>query len=246
MLIVPLIPLANGGPLRVDPPCLQNLRYPRVPVLIMCGETIVTFPRTEGIASITALAFGPEGALYFARPATRQIVRVMPDSSGIIAAAMPPEQTQVFADNLPEPPNGLTYFDGAWYVSADTTITRLRDSNADGTISADEQQVIVHDLPGGAGGWLGDIHIGPDKRLYVAKGASCDACTESDPRRAALLNFALDGSDPQIVARGLRDSYDFSWLPDGSLAIVDNERAALPAELDRIPKVDSTHPVDFG
>ncbi len=207
---------------------------------------MITFPRVEGIASITALAIGPDGALYFARPATRQIVRLAPDSNGFIAAAVPPDHAQVFADNLPEAPNGLTYFDGSWYVSADTTITRLRDSNGDGTISSDEQQVIVDHLPGGAGDWLGNIHVGPDKRLYVAKGASCDACLESDPRRAALLSFALDGSDPQIVARGLHDSEDFSWLVDGSLALLDNERAALPAELNRIAHVDAVQPVDFG
>src|SRR5260221_10625002 len=103
--LVPLIPLTSAGMLRADPPCLYNIRYPRVPPLEICGETIVTFPHVDGIASITALALGPDGALYFARPATRQIVRIMPDSSGFITAAMPPEQAQVFAANLTEMPN---------------------------------------------------------------------------------------------------------------------------------------------
>src|SRR5207247_10041822 len=139
------------------------------------------------------------------------------------------------ASELAEPPNGLTYdaSENTWYVAGDTTIVRLRDRNGDGV--ADEQRVIVGDLPGGSGGWLGNIRIGPDRRLYVAKASSCDACIESDPRRAALLSFALDGSEPQVVAHGLRDSYDFGWnATDGTLYIVDDERPTMPAELNAL------------
>jgi glucose/arabinose dehydrogenase len=241
LLIVLLLVLAH--PVMGAPACASNVRYPRQPPSL-CAETIITYPLAQGISSITALAFGPDGALYYARPATSEIVRLVPDADGFIAAATPIEQAQVFASNLPEPPNGLTYYDGAWYVSGDTTITRLRDTDGNG--KADEQQVIVRDLPGGVGGWLGNLHVGPDKRLYVAKASSCDACIESDPRRGALVSFALDGSDPQIVARGLRDSYDFNWLPDGTIVIIDNERDNLPAELNLLPHPDPAHVADFG
>jgi glucose/arabinose dehydrogenase len=187
------------------------------------------------------LAFGPDGVLYFARPATGEILRLVPDGKGLFS---PP---QVFAAKLPEPPNGLAYdpVDRAWFVSADTTITRLRDRDGDG--AADDQQVIVRDLPGGTGGWLGNVRIGPDRRLYVTKASSCDACTESDPRRGVLLSFALDGGDMRIVARGLRDAYDFDWTPaDGKLYIVDNERPTLPAELNALPDQIPPSGVDFG
>lgn len=243
LLIVVIILLLSVRPVMAESACASNVRYPRQPPS-MCAETIITYPLAQGIASITALAFGPDDALYYARPATSEIVRLVPDADRFITAATPVEQAQIFASNLPEPPNGLTYYDGAWYVSGDTTITRLRDTDRDG--KADDQQVIVRDLPGGVGGWLGNLHVGPDKRLYVAKAASCDACIESDPRRGALLSFALDGSDPQTVARGLRDSYDFDWLPDGTLVVIDDERADLPAELNLLPHPDPAHIADFG
>ncbi|MEP7285262.1 MAG: PQQ-dependent sugar dehydrogenase [Chloroflexota bacterium] len=227
------------------PPCANNIRYPRAP-LTMCPETLIEYPFVQGIASITALTFGSDGSLYLARPATSEIIRLKPDSSGFLVAPYPAPQT--FAAGLPEPPNGLTYYDGAWYVAGDTMIVRLRDTNNDGT--ADEQQIIARDLPGGAGGWLGNIRVGPDKRLYVAKGASCESCVETDLRRGALLSFALDGSDPQIVARGLHDSYDFDWSPlTGALYIVDNERPSLPAELNMIPQSNGSSSAavpDFG
>jgi glucose/arabinose dehydrogenase len=227
-------------PAFADPACVAG-----VPNLFrrLCAETIIPSDpavetlESQGIDSISGIAFGPDGSLYFARPATSEIIRLAPDGKGFFAAP------QVFASKLPEPPNGLAYdaVSDTWFVSADTTITRLRDTNHDGV--ADEQQVIVSGLPGGAGGWLGNVRIGPDRRLYVAKASSCDACIESDPRRAALLSFALDGSDMQIVARGLRDSYDFDWNPaDGTLYVVDNERPTMPAELNAVRKAGE----DFG
>jgi glucose/arabinose dehydrogenase len=195
----------------------------------ICAETIVENLPAQGIASISALAFGPDDVLYFARPATRQVIRLAPNGPNAF------QPMQVFAENLPEPPNGLTYdpVDQVWYVSGDSMIVRLRDANNDGT--AEEQQIIVRDLPGGAGGWLGNLHVGPDRRLYVAKAVRCDDCNETDPRRGALLSFKLDGSDMQIVAKGLRDSYDFAWDASGKqILIVDNERPGLPGELNLI------------
>jgi len=217
-------------PVRAMPACQNNALYPRVPQ-DMCSEILIVYPYVPGLASITALTFGPDDSLYFARPATSEIVRVKPDANGLLDGLH--QAPQVFASHLPEPPNGLIYYDGAFYVSGDTTITRLRDTTGSGV--ADEQRVIVRDLPGGVGGWLGNIRVGPDKRLYVAKGASCDACIETDPRRAALLSFALDGSDPRIVAQLLHDSYDFGWNPrSNALYIVDNEGITVPGELKMI------------
>lgn len=240
LLLISPQPVAAG-----DPPCMPGVKW--LFAVGFCAETIVPGDpsverlESQGIASISALAFTADGTLYFARPATSEIVRLVPDGKGRFFAP------QVFASRLPEPPNGLAFdpADHTWYVSADTTITRLRDKDNNG--AADEQQVIVRDLPGGAGGWLGNVRIGPDRRLYLTKASSCDACTEADPRRAALLSFALDGSDPRVVARGLRDSYDFDWSPtDGNLYLVDNERSTMPAELNALPTRIPPGGVDFG
>jgi glucose/arabinose dehydrogenase len=120
-------------------------------------------------------------------------------------------------------------------------LLKLTDTDADGTA---EQTIIVRGLPGRSGGWLGDVRVGPDRRLYVAKASSCDACLETDNRRAALLSFALDGTDQQIVATGLRDAYSFDWAPDGTLYIVDSERQSQPAELNMLPAGQTG--LDFG
>ncbi|MCC7452492.1 MAG: hypothetical protein IT324_34140, partial [Anaerolineae bacterium] len=218
-----------------DPVCKPGILFLYKP-FDWCAETILEMT-SPGIAAYSGMVFGTDGTLYIARTVTGEIISLMPDSGN------PP---RIFASNLPEPPNGLAYdkADNTFYVSGDTTITLLRDRDEDG--AADDIRIIVRDLPGGSGGWLGNIRIGPDRRLYVAKASACDTCVESNPRRAALLSFALDGSDPRIVARGLRDSYDFDWNPANSkLYIIDNERPDLPAELNVIDQPGSGAPIDF-
>ena len=110
-------------------------------------------------------------------------------------------------------PTGLAYHAGTWLVAGDRTIYRLADADGDGR--AERVDVLVDDLPGGVGRLTGSLGIGPDERLYVSKGAACATCT-ADPRRAAVLSYALDGSDPQVVATGLYDPFDFAWNPAGA------------------------------
>ena len=51
------------------------------------------------------------------------------------------------------------------------------------------------------------IVAGPDGRLYLGSGSTCDSCIEPDPRSAAILSFRPDGSDLRVVATGLRNPY---------------------------------------
>ena len=77
------------------------------------------------------------------------------------------------------------------------------------------------------------IVLGPDDRLYLGSGSTCDACKEKDARSGAILSFRQDGSDLRIVARGLRNP--FGLVFDGeTLYVSDNARDDLgenePAE----------------
>lgn len=73
--------------------------------------------------------------------------------------------------------------------------------------------------------------FGPDGKLYVSAGSSCNICAEEDPRRAAILRFDPDGSIPSdnpfaadpdprrraLWAWGLRNSVDFLFTRGGQL-----------------------------
>jgi glucose/arabinose dehydrogenase len=204
----------------------------------ICAEFVLkTFAAPPGVIRVGALVFTPDDTLYFASPAHSAIFRMRPDlvNPRIYNA---PELWLA----LSEPPIGLTYDveTNIFYASADTIVFRIS-PKADGTAIP---QAIVTGLPGGAGGWLGNIRLGPDRRLYVAKASRCDTCTDDDPRRAALLSFTTDGQDMRIVARGLRNAFDFAFDADGAIYIVDAERDNLPAELNVIPP--NTIGLDFG
>ena len=84
------------------------------------------------------------------------------------------------------------------------------------------------------------MRVGPDDRIYVSVGSSCNVCEEEDPRRAAILRFQLDGSGAEVYASGLRNTVGFDWQPgSGELFATDNGRDLLgdnfpPCELNRV------------
>lgn len=76
----------------------------------------------------------------------------------------------------------------------------------------------IADLPSSGGGhYTRTIGFGPDGRLYVSVGSSCNVCNEDDARRAAILSMKKDGSDLRQVARGLRNAVFFAWDNNGAL-----------------------------
>src|SRR5579875_1751011 len=50
--------------------------------------------------------------------------------------------------------------------------------------------------------------------VYIAAGSSCNYCHEREALRAAVLRMNPDGSDPRIVAQGLRNAVDLRFVPN--------------------------------
>src|SRR5262249_54822395 len=99
---------------------------------------------------------------------------------------------------------------------------------------------IVTGLPAGGNHWTRTLRVGPDDRLYVSIGSSCNVCREEDKRRAAILTYTLDGSDETILATGLRNAVGFDWRPGtGELYATGTGRGRLaddfpPCKFERI------------
>lgn len=87
----------------------------------------------------------------------------------------------------------------------------------------------IADLPTQGGGHsTRTIGFGPDNRLYVSIGSSCNVCRESDSRRAAIYTMNKDGSDFKSFAVGLRNTVFFTWSPiDGRMWGTDMGRDLL-------------------
>jgi glucose/arabinose dehydrogenase len=57
------------------------------------------------------------------------------------------------------------------------------------------------------------MRIGPDGRLYVAMGSSCNFCVEPDARRTTIQVFDADGRNGRTFASGIRNAVGFDWDP---------------------------------
>ena len=70
----------------------------------------------------------------------------------------------------------------------------------------------------GAGGWhlTRTVVVGPNNKLYVAVGSSCNVCEERQEIRATISEMDLDGSNSRIIARGLRNAVGLKFA-DGQL-----------------------------
>ncbi|QQR83220.1 PQQ-dependent sugar dehydrogenase [Candidatus Peregrinibacteria bacterium] len=64
----------------------------------------------------------------------------------------------------------------------------------------------IADLPAGGRHYTRTLLFGPDDRLYVSIGSSCDTCVEKDDRLAAVYVMEKDGANFEPYATGLRNA----------------------------------------
>jgi glucose/arabinose dehydrogenase len=144
-------------------------------------------------------------------------------------------------------PVGVAYRGGSLYVSAVSRILRL--DHVDGDLDRLPPPVVVTDrFPTETHhGWR-FIAFGPDGDLYVPVGAPCNVCERDESRYYNIQKIKADGSEPTVVAKGVRNTVGFDWNPaDGSLWFSDNGRDLMgddvPSdELDHVPAASTAAP----
>lgn len=199
------------------------------------GFSVVRF--ATGIPNARYMRFSPMGALLVSQPRQGQILHVLPDRDGDGFS----DGQRVLLDGL-DRPTGLDFHDGSLYVGEGSAVARVayRESASEPIAVDGTLQRIIEGIPEGGNHWSRTLGFGPDGMLYLSVGSSCNVCEEEDPRRAAMLRFAPDGSRDEIYAQGLRNSQGFDWQPStGDLYAVDNGRDLLgddfpPCELNRV------------
>jgi glucose/arabinose dehydrogenase len=179
-----------------------------------------------GLEHARKLAIAPDGVLYATARSQERVVR-LPDEDGDGVA----DRVETVAGGM-QGIHGIAFKDNVLYVATEVEVIRLEDENGDG--AAEKRTVIIDDLPTGSPGATGGnhstrtIHFGPDGKLYVSIGSSCNACVETDERRAAISRYTIDGKLEKVFARGIRNAVGFGFHPlTGEMWAVNNGRDFL-------------------
>jgi glucose/arabinose dehydrogenase len=168
------------------------------------GFTIQVFARDLGRARF--LAVDPRGTLLVSVPRSGHVL-ALPDDDGDGRA----DRAIMVVEGL-ELPHGLAFHEGALYVAETSRVIRLR-YDPETRRAVGPPAVVVPDLPSRGGHWTRTIAFGPDGRLYVSVGSSCNTCEERDARRAAITRYHADGSGEQRFATGLRNAVGLAFRP---------------------------------
>jgi glucose/arabinose dehydrogenase len=225
--------LANLAPGLIDAPTADAATVKtRLNVPAGYGATLFA----KDLSGARMLRVTTSGDLLVASPARGSVTWLARDSNGDGAA----DDRRVLLEKL-DGPNGLDLHDGYLYVAEQGQVGRVRFDDAAGRVAGD-YEVIIEDLPKGGNHWRKTIRFGPDGLLYMTIGSSCNVCSETDERRAAMLRYEADGAFVDIYATGLRNSAGFAWRDaDGALYATDNGRDLLgndfpPCELNQIQR----------
>ncbi|MFN8470935.1 MAG: PQQ-dependent sugar dehydrogenase [Anaerolineae bacterium] len=133
-----------------------------------------------------------------------------PASNGSIAPAAGPPQPLITGLNTPSSLALLKTDGGQYLYVGETQQVSRYPYSSDGSVGARE---VVTALPGGGGHVTRTVAFGPDGKMYVSVGSSCNICDETDERRAAILQYNPDGSGYTRFASGLRNSVGLAFQP---------------------------------
>lgn len=192
----------------------------------------------QNLPNVRVMAMTDKGDMVVSMPRSGVIGLVRADSNGDGKS----NGTDILLKDLNKP-HGITINGDYLYVAENQQISRYLFDAATGAITG-SQNVIFTGLPEGGNHWSHTIAFGPDERLYVTVGSSCNVCLETEEYRASMLVMDADGGNARTYASGLRNSVGFDWNPlSGALYATDNGRDLLG---DDIPNCELNHIVDGG
>ena len=171
----------------------------------------------SGLVGARLMTVSPEGVLLVARRRTHEVVALPDKNKDGIAE---PEVILTGQTNA----HSLAFRGGYLYVATTPAVMRVRWTKG----APEGAPSVFVDLPTStpAVHTSRTINFGPDGRLYVSIGSSCDVCTEGDPRRTTIQVYDADGKG-RPFATGLRNANGFDFDPSGRLWAGDNGQDGL-------------------
>lgn len=165
------------------------------------GFTITRF--AEKLGEPRMLAAAADGTVYVTRRKPGDVL-ALKDKDGDGRA----ESQQPVVEGL-EGVHGIVLHDGAMYLATVHDVYKAAVTNG----SVGKPSRILEGLPPGGRHPNRTLGVGPDGRLYVSIGSTCNACVEEHEESAAIIRAGLDGSGRELFATGLRNTIGFGWHP---------------------------------
>jgi glucose/arabinose dehydrogenase len=131
---------------------------------------------------------------------------------------------KVIAEGMKQP-NGVAFKDGSLYVISIDQALRFDgiEDKLDAPQPTDLGEAIK--LPPSTHHNWKFAAVGPDNKLYISIGSPCNVCEINTGMHGLIRRQNLDGSNIEIVARGVRNSVGFDWHPQTKeLWFTDNGR----------------------
>lgn len=189
-----------------------------MPLKLSDGFSISIF--AKDLPGVRVMKFDSQGNMWVSQTKQGNISLLMVEDGKVV------EQSVIF-QNLKKP-HGLA-FDiqdpYIMYFAEENGISKVR-------VYSEMTPEKIIDLPSGGNHFTRTIDFGPDGRLYVSIGSTCNVCHEKDNRRAKIFSLNTDGSNFKEYATGLRNSVFFTWnYIDGKMWATDMGRDLLGDDL---------------
>ena len=160
---------------------------------------------SSGHPGARTMVMGPKGTIFMG---TRQLGRVY-----AITNKDGKREAKVLLQGLTQP-NGLAIKDGALYVLAINKVFRFDDiENKLDNPGTGVELTEKFNLPDTVHHNWKYADFGPDGKLYVQVGANCNICEINPGIHGQIRRYDPDGSNMEIVARGVRNTVGFDWHP---------------------------------
>lgn len=151
------------------------------------------------------MALSPDNVLFVTVIGDGEVV-ALPDSNGDGKS----DEAITFIKGL-KSPHGIAFYDGYLYVGEVNQIVRFKYNGYNK--KPGKKEIIVPDFPT-KGHFTRTVSFGPDGKMYISIGSSCNVCIEKDKKRATIMRFNPDGTEGEIYATGLRNSVGLIWHPE--------------------------------
>lgn len=185
-----------------------------------------------GMPGGRAMARGPKGKIYLGTRGLGRVYEVTDQGTR--------RTSRVVVDKLVQPA-GVAMRGDSLYVFAINKVLRFDGIENNPGVQPVDMTAAFNLPPQQHHNWK-YVAFGPDGKLYVPFGAPCNIC-EPPAEYAQIRRYDADGSNMEVIARGVRNTQGFTWHPKtGDLWFTDHGRdwmgdSGPEDELNRMSKV---------